>query len=159
MDSKQAAPTAPVAPAAVTAKPTVSPVTLNSKPVTLEAYNIEGNNYFMLRDIASILSGTEKQFNVSYDKEKKAVVLTPKTAYAPVGGELAAGSGKAQSAVKSTSPILKDGAEITLTAYNIHGNNFFKLRDLGQAFDFGVDYDKATKSVCIDSAKGYTPEK
>ena len=40
----------------------------------------------------------------------------------------------------------------------ISGNNYFKLRDIGQMFDFGVDWDSARNTIVIDTGKGYTPE-
>ena len=51
---------------------------------------------------------------------------------------------------------MKDGAEVQLTAYNIGGNNYFKLRDIGAAFDFGVEWDGAQNSIVIDPTKSYT---
>ena len=44
------------------------------------------------------------------------------------------------------------------TAYNIGGNNYFKLRDIGEAFDFGVDWDQDAQTISINTGKGYTPE-
>ncbi len=38
-----------------------------------------------------------------------------------------------------------------MTAYNIGGNNYVKLRDISRAVDFGVTYDATTNSVYIDS--------
>jgi hypothetical protein len=34
----------------------------------------------------------------------------------------------------------------------IGGNNFFRLRDLGAALDFGVDYVEQTRTVIVSSA-------
>ena len=47
-----------------TATPTTSTVMVNGQAVAFEAYNIAGNNYFKLRDLAKVLSGTTKQFEV-----------------------------------------------------------------------------------------------
>lgn len=48
----------------VATKPTASKVSVNGKDVSFEAYNIEGNNYFKLRDLAKALTGSNKQFEV-----------------------------------------------------------------------------------------------
>ena len=53
--------------------PTTSKILVNGKSVTFDAYNINGSNYFKLRDLAYVLNGTQKQFEVTYDAEKKAV--------------------------------------------------------------------------------------
>lgn len=61
-------------------------------------------------------------------------------------------------ATLSTQPIYVDGQQMWFEAYHIHGNNFVKLRDIGQAVDFGVTYDAATNSVHIDSTQHYNEE-
>lgn len=146
-------------PAAATkadAKATASKVLVNNAATSFEAYNINGNNYFKLRDIAKVVSGTEKQFNVEYNADVKAINLLSSKAYTAVGGEMAAGDGKAKSATLNTSKIYKDGTEIALTAYNINGNNYFKLRDLASAFNIGVTWDGTTNTVGIDTSLSYT---
>jgi hypothetical protein len=58
----------------------------------------------------------------------------------------------------TSSPVLVNGKNTAFDAYNIANNNYFKLRDIGQAFDFGVDWDGARNTIVIDTSKGYTPE-
>ena len=59
----------------------------------------------------------------------------------------------------SSQPIYVDGQRITMTAYNIGGNNYVRLRDIGRAVDFGVIYNAATNSVHIDSTQPYREER
>lgn len=140
----------------LTAVKTTASVVVDGKHVAFDAYNIDGNNYFKLRDIAKVVSGTQKQFDVSWDNTNKAINLLSGAAYTVVGGELATGTGASMKATANTSPILKDKLAVKLSAYNIGGNNYFKLRDLGQAFNFAVTWDGATNSINIDTSKGYT---
>lgn len=130
-------------------------VAVNGTNVAFDAYNIDGNNYFKLRDLAKTLSGTAKQFDVSWDNTNKAINLVSGAAYTVVGGELATGAGTAVTAVSNTSAIYKDGAAVNLTAYTINENNYFKLRDIGQAFNFSVTWDGATNTINIDTTTGY----
>jgi hypothetical protein len=123
-----------------------------------DAYNIGGNNYFKLRDLAIKLSGTEKQFEVGYDDATRAISLTSGKAYTPVGDEMASKGAGSQKAVFSTSKIMLDGADVNLAAFLIGGNNYFKLRDIGAAFDFGVTWDGERNTIIIDTSTGYTPE-
>ncbi len=58
----------------------------------------------------------------------------------------------------SSQPIYVDGQRVDMTAYNIGGNNYVRLRDIGRAVDFGVTYDAATNSVHIDSTQPYREE-
>lgn len=53
----------------------------------------------------------------------------------------------------SQQAIYVDGTPVALTAYNIGGNNYVMLRDIGQAVDFNVYWDGA---VQIDSDAPYT---
>ena len=149
-------PTPPPTPR-LTANPTASTVLVNGVNKAFDAYNINENNYFKLRDLAFVLSGTEKQFEVSWDAAANAISLTSGKAYTAVGGEMTGAGAGAKFPTETTSKILKDGAEIKLTAYNIDGNNYFKLRDIGLAFNFGVTWDGARNTIVIDTSIGYTP--
>ena len=148
-------PAAPAQPKGPSANPTNSKVLVNGKEVAFDAYTIDGSNYFKLRDLAYVLNGTEKQFEVGWDNASKTITLTSGGAYTANGSEMAKGSGT-QSASVSASKLLIDGKEVSLTAYTIGGNNYFKLRDIGQAFDFGIGWDNASKTITIDTSAGYT---
>nr|WP_209467468.1 stalk domain-containing protein [Symbiobacterium terraclitae] len=142
---------------AVAAVPTPSTVLVNGEAVAFEAYNIDGYNYFKLRDLAAALSGSAKQFEVTWDEEKNAINLVSGTAYTPVGGELtASGEAAAQQATPTTAKVYVNGAEVEVTAYNIGGYNYFKLRDIAKAIDFGVTWDAETSTIGIDPASSYT---
>ncbi len=58
----------------------------------------------------------------------------------------------------STQRFYLNGQPVQFEAYVIYGNNFVKLRDIGQAVDFGVTYDGATNSVYIDPNSHYEQE-
>ncbi len=148
--------TTPVQNTEIKATPTSSKVLVNGTATDFEAYTINGNNYFKLRDVAKVVSGSDKQFEVTWDGTKNAINLISGQVYTVVGGELAKGDGTGKNAVASNSTIYKDGAVISLTAYTINGNNYFKLRDLGQSFNFGVSWDAANNAVVIDTTQGYT---
>ena len=61
-------------------------------------------------------------------------------------------------ATPTTQAFYVNGQQVQLEAYQIHGNNFVKLRDIGKAVDFGVTYDAATNAVYINSAQSYREE-
>jgi hypothetical protein len=147
-----------ITPAPVTAVPTSSTVLVNGEAIPFDAYNINGNNYFKLRDLAFVLNGTNKQFSVGYDETTKAITLTSGKPYVPVGGEMTGKGEGSKTGIPTESTIYLDGKQVSFTAYNIDGNNYFKLRDIGEAINFGVDWDAATSTVIIDTSKGYTAE-
>lgn len=140
----------------IMAVPTKSKVLVNGKQVNVEAYGINGNNYFKLRDLAKLVSGTKKQFEVTWDGQKKAINLVSGKPYTVVGGELAAGDGKQKTCTLNLSKVYRDGNEIYLRAYTINGNNYFKLRDVAKAFNIGITYDAATGTIGINTDQPYT---
>jgi len=140
----------------VNALPTSSKVLVNGKEVSFDAYNIKDNNYFKLRDLAYVLSGSEKQFEVTWDGNANAIRLISGEAYTAYGTELAKGDGITKTALSNNSAIYIDGKSVTLTAYNINGNNYFKLRDIGIAFDFDVSWDGEHNVISINTSKRYS---
>lgn len=140
---------------ALKATPTTSKVLVNGKAVSFDAYTIDGNNYFKLRDLAKIVKGTGKQFEITWNGEKRAINLISNKAYTLIGSEMAKGDGKEKVPVINTSRIYKDGVEVSLIAYTINGNNYFKLRDVAQSFNIGITWNEAARTIGIDTTTGY----
>lgn len=132
------------------AAPTASKVTVNGAAKAFEAYNINDNNYFKLRDIAYVLNGTDASFSVGWDGAANSIALERGKAYAPTGSEMnVSGTKDIKDAVESTSALLINGQKAALKAYTIKGNNYFKLRDLGTALGFNVGWDNASQTIAI----------
>ena len=79
------------------------------------------------------------------------------------GGVIFGGVGIASGVIatpltESSQKVTLDGQAVSLEGYNINGNNYFKLRDLGKAMDFGVTWDNDSRTVEIDSSTGYVEE-
>lgn len=131
---------------------TKSKVIVNGVTKEFEAYNINGNNYFKLRDLAYVLNGTAQQFAVDWDNTKNAINLISGQAYTPVGGEMELDNNNSNKTASITkAKIYLDGKQIDLTAYNIGGNNYFKLRDIAEKINFNVEWDSKNNSVIINS--------
>lgn len=81
--------TKPMQTVTVTATASVSKVKVDGKQVPFEAYNINNNTYFKLRDIAMAVNGTDKTFEVGWNSEHNAINLISGEAYTAQGGELA----------------------------------------------------------------------
>ena len=129
---------------------------VDGSAVDCDRYNIDGRNYFKLRDLAYVLNGTGSQFDVSWDEASRVVSITTAHSYtAPDGTELVIGEDKSATAQISPQTIRIDGAvRSDLTAYNIGGSNYFQLRELGAALGFGVDYDEASRTMLVTSRTG-----
>jgi len=138
--------------------PTASTVIINGNVVAFDAYNVGGNNYFKLRDLAYVLNDTNKCFSVDWYEDSNAIFLTSGQKYTAIGGEMSEKGMETKTPLGSSSNILLNGEEAGFAAYNIDGNNYFKLRDIGQALDFYVGWDGAQNTIMIDTSKGYVAE-
>ena len=104
-------------------------LTVDGQNVACEKYNIDGYNYFKLRDLACLLSGTGSEFSVGFDDASKTVYISRGEKYTPRPGDLEPGEDKSASAVVSSQPIVIDGAVYAdLSAFLIGNNNYFKLQ-------------------------------
>lgn len=139
----------------ITAVPTASKTTINGQEVSFQTYTIEDYTYLKLRDIAMAVNGTEKNFSINWDNEKKAISITTKQPYQSVGGELAQSNQVNQPATESAATLYVDGVKKDLPSYTIDGNTYFQLRDIGQLIDFYVGWDQGTKTIQIDTTNRY----
>ncbi|MEG2958337.1 MAG: WG repeat-containing protein [Oscillospiraceae bacterium] len=128
---------------------TKSNILVNGKPFSFEGYNIVGNNYFKLRDLAMALNGTPGQFDVTWDAKKGAVNLIPGLPYTPVGGELAPGAGTGKSLAPSGAKTLLLGQPADLSPVTMGGNNFYMLRDLMEKLGVTVGWDGPTSTITL----------
>lgn len=134
-------------------QPSTHVVTVDGERVDPQGYNINGYNFYKLRDIAYILNGTDSQFNVTWDGANNRIVLTDDAAYQEVGGEMTSSASTAiKNVSESDSTIVLDGKTLSLTGYRINGNNYYKIRDVGSALGFSVDFDPETEIVLIGTA-------
>lgn len=139
------------------ALPSPQTVTVDGKKVEFQCYALKdaaGNdtNYIKLRDVAQILNGSAVQFDVGWDG---AVTITTGTAYTPNGTEQNTPFSDARVYQEVTTQTLVDGqgkdlAAITLTDDVGGGYTYYKLRDLGTALGFRVDWS-AEKGIFIET--------
>ena len=146
---------ASAAPVQKTAIPSRNAIYVNGERVPAASYMIDGNNYFKLRDIASMVNYTDKQFSVSWNARQQCIYLTSGECYRSVGGELSGVTQQTRSATASTSPVYKDGSRAYYTGYLIGGNNYYRLRDLCSDFNIGVLWDADNNRVDILTGIGY----
>lgn len=139
-------------PTHINVKPATAKVSVNGNIVDMAGVMVSENNYYKIRDVAMVLSTGVNRFSVSWDSQKGAISITTGRKYSAVGGELS-GNGNLSGAEVSYSEVLLivNGAERRLGAYNIDGNNYFKIRDLADLIGFTVGWDSATGTVTIEN--------
>ena len=135
--------------------PTLQTMQIDGQIVVPAAYNIDGFNYFKLRDLAALLTGTACEFNVIYRAQTDEVELLTGVPYEPVGGELTPIPGpRMVSTCRQT--VTLNGEPIDLAAYNIDGYNYFWLAELGVVLGFTVEYDEENNLVLVSTAEHET---
>ena len=75
-----------------------------------------------------------------------------------LSGPAAQAAEAALTARPTTQTFYVGGTRVEFEAYQIHGNNFVKLRDIGKTVGFGVTYDAATNTVHIAPDAPYIEE-
>ena len=122
------------------------------------AYNIDGYNYFRLRDLAGLLNGTACRFNVVWDAASGTIRVATGEAYDASGDRALGREDLSYTAVRSSQRLEIDGESVSwLSVYNIGGNNFFKLADLQQYLGYGLAYDEASRCILLDTASAEPP--
>ena len=128
-----------------------SSISLDGQEIWNVGFNVSGNNYFKLRDIAESLSGSTSQFEVSWNGDQALIEIITGKPYTPVGGEKTNwyNQGRKYYGTLKDTNFLVDGKEYKLPIFNIDGSNYFKLRDLGELVGFDVNWDKERGQILL----------
>lgn len=111
--------------------------------------------YVRLRDLAAALAETGAAFHLSYDDQSGAIDINTGERYLSQTGDGDIPFVGEQTAQSGTSLLAIDGLavevdSITLTDSAGGGHTYFELRDLGQALDFNVRWDRAYRHDHLD---------
>lgn len=141
----------------VSAVRNTSTLYLNDRRVSVTGYNIEGNNYFMLRDLAWVLKDSGNCFDVVWNAEANRVEVLTQRSYSQDKPESSGGWWvTAVQAVPTKAQLTVDGTAVQAAAYNINGNNYYRLRDLGAALGFDVYWLEESRSICLYTVDEHT---
>lgn len=144
--------------AALKVVPSAHKVQVNGEAVNPQVYNIDGNNYFKLRDVAYLLNGTTSSFDVTWDSAKNAVNLLAGQSYTVVGDEMTVASTSSLRVQQSTAKVLLDGSSVSIKGYNINGNNYYKIADVSAVMGFTAAFESTTQTVKITTPASGDPE-
>ena len=150
-------------PASGTAKASTQTVTVDGKKMEFQMYalldaNGNGTNYVKLRDMAHVLNGTKAQFAVGYSEET-GITVTSGQPYQATGSEMSTPFSGDRAYTGGGQSVQVNGKAVTMTAITLlddsgGGYNYFKLRDLGAALGFNVDWS-AEKGIFVETDKPY----
>lgn len=141
------APTAAATPLSYHATPSLTKVIVNGETTDVNAYNIGGYNFYKIKDLQYLCAGTGFAFTAGWNEKARAVELTTGTPETldPISTE----ASMLREAAPSSATLYKDGKKMSLTAYNIGGYTYFKLRDIGGLFGFDPIWNEKDKSITL----------
>ena len=122
-------------------------VVLDGKEVNLPAYLISNKNYIKLRDFAAILNATTNKFSLSYDANKKVVVIKNNESYTKVADDLKAIEKDKNKAILSTTEVIVNGKSQKIASAKIDGYNYLQIREVSKLVGVDIKYDEKTKTV------------
>jgi|GEM_PF-1155957 len=131
-------------------------ITVNGTAYSLAAYNINGNNFVKLRDLAALLANTGKKFSVDFNDSTQTATMVSGGNYVKRGDELTALPAY-KKYTASTQRFILDSNYIYPMAFNIDGTNYVMIRDMGSAMNFYVGYTASTKTIVINTGNNYVP--
>lgn len=138
-------------------------VEVDGKKVEFQMYALKdaaGNptNYVKLRDVAHVLNGTKAQFSVGYDG---SISVTTGQPYADAGGEMTTPYSGDRAYRDGSGSVKVNGQSASLESIILTDDaggdyTYFKLRDLGAALGFNVDWS-ADRGVVVETGGSTQP--
>lgn len=130
----------------IIAQPANVNLLVDSQPAHLPAYRFYDSHYVKLRDLAALLSGTAKPFDVVWDGS--AVQLTSGKAYPQTVTAVSGGQAVAR---YSPQRMYLDGKELAIPAYQINGHNYVRLREIAAPLGIPVGWNQATETITLQT--------
>lgn len=143
----------------VTAIPQWQEVVFDGHSKMMQCYNIDGYNYFRLRDMAQeVTDHIDKQrhhFGISYDTEEKSINILRTYDYEPITGikEYLISTEK-KDAVLANTQLKVNGAKLPIDymkGYIVDGYTFYKLRDLADLLGLDVEWCEGDRVIELSS--------
>ena len=129
--------------------PVIRTISIGGRREQLSGLNINNNTYYKLRDIAYLLNGTNKQFDIVYDTEKLDIIMELGKSYLGDRSiEDMSSIKKMKLEEKQVSLYLKDEKHQML-GYSVDGNTYMRLRDLVELLEMEVEWSDETKEIVL----------
>ncbi len=115
----------------------------------LEIYNIDGDNYYKLRDVAKLFENTDARFSVDWDNARKTVSIKKEEAYTANNLELQGSNSRDKTAFISYARTEIDDRQVILDSYFINGQHYYKIEDLANLLGFNEYWNPDTGTMEI----------
>jgi thiol-disulfide isomerase/thioredoxin len=126
-------------------------VIVDGKSSALNAYNIDGSNFFKLRDLAWIFSGTGKQFDLVWNEHSAIIELLLGHQYPLITPETEVLPDSKKISIVQYLTIAIGTNETNIMSANIDNLNYCKIRDFAAMLDIEIEYDAKTDSILLST--------
>lgn len=117
-------------------------VMVNGHVVDLEGYDISGQFVFKLRDLAAVLDGTDKQFDVKWNSANRTITVLKGKHYTSLNSnEGLTSQSFIQRALKYQTIIDVEGKQHMFTGFNIGEYTFLRMEDLASLAQVEVKHN------------------
>lgn len=124
-------------------------ILLNGRSIQLSGYNINNSNYYKIRDVAYLLNGSEKQFDMIYDIEKKAIIMQLGKSYLGRESNNEASLLGHINIEEKEMPLYIQDKQYQLSGYMINDNTYVKIRDIAMLLEIEIGWSNETKELSI----------
>ncbi len=129
-------------------------IIIDGKEEHLISYDIKGDDYFNICDVAIALKETKAKFDISWDKDENSIHISTNKTFSG-DQEISSEILENPSAISMTSTVYKDDVQIFLGTYDIAGEIFSKLTDIARLLDFGISTSNGDTLFEIDTTQSF----
>lgn len=129
---------------------------VNGSTSNVVTYNINGENYCRIRDIAFALKGTNKKFDIEYNNLKNEINLVTGRNYKSEDDFVIYENFDMANDFQGS--LLLNNELRNVKSYNIKGYNYYDVEDIAEILDFSISYENVSKSVIINTGSSYYPD-
>ncbi len=133
------------------ATPITTNIYIDEHQVQFAGFLIGDSTYIKLRDLAYMLQGNEKEFEVKWNGTAQELHVYPNQTYTIVGGEMGRIVGLTRMYSENLTDFYIDGRKMDFKKYEIAGDTYFKLRDICSELNMGVIWNQEAQAIMIDT--------
>ena len=124
-------------------------VSVNGISSFLITFEINNDVYLDIFELASVLSGTEKQFYPSIGVQNRILHLTSESPYYPDALSYSPVDTDIVIVTPGDMYVFLDGSEASITTFIIAGDVYIDFNEISKALDLKIDRDAAEKTINI----------
>lgn len=131
------------------AKVITSTVDVNDRKNEMTGYMINNYTYFKLRDLAMLLNGTERQFNIKFNTKNSIINIACNEEYIYTENNYYIKNDLKMK--KNNIPIYLCETKMNLESYSYNGSTYVKVRDLCNVLDIKVGWNNKGNVLMLNT--------